>query len=99
MAGEQPLALLRREQLRDRRRNEPGEFRPLPLDRLEQARVRDRDRGLIGKGLDELDVVVGEETRGVAASTSAIWSGSRESATRPMTVVRSRACGCSAEYR
>ena len=32
----------------------------MPLDRLEQARVRDRERCLIGEGLDQPDVFLGE---------------------------------------
>jgi len=39
----------------------------LPLDGLEQPRVRDRDRRLIGKGLHQLDIVIGKRAR-VAAS-------------------------------
>jgi hypothetical protein len=40
--------------------DEPGELRALPFDGLEQARIRRRDRRLVGKGLDERDVLVGE---------------------------------------
>jgi hypothetical protein len=57
--GQQLLALCARDQLRDLRRDEAGELGPLALDRVEQARVRDRDRGLIGERLDERDVLVG----------------------------------------
>jgi hypothetical protein len=32
----------------------------LPLDRVDQARVRDCDRRLVGEGLHERDVLVGE---------------------------------------
>jgi hypothetical protein len=35
----------------------------LPLDRVHQARVGDRDRGLVGECLDQRYVLVGERLR------------------------------------
>jgi hypothetical protein len=51
----------------DLRRDEAGQLRPLPLDGSDQLRVRDRDRRLVGERLDELDLLVGESSRNVAA--------------------------------
>src|SRR5215475_5229766 len=63
MASKQLLAPLRRDELCDLRRDETGQLCPLSLDRLEQPRVRDRDRRLVSESLDELDLVIGEGTR------------------------------------
>ena len=60
VAREQLLSVVRGDQLGDLRRDEPGKLRALPLDRLECPRVRDRDRGLVGECLDELDMVIRE---------------------------------------
>ena len=60
VAGEQLLAFLAGDELCHLRREEAGELGSLSLDRVEQARVRDRDRGLVGERLDECDVLVGE---------------------------------------
>ena len=35
----------------------------MPLDRFDEARVRDGDGRLVGEGLDESDVLVGERLR------------------------------------
>ena len=51
--GQESFTFIARDQLCNLRRDEASELRPLPLDRLHQARVRDRDRGLVGEGLDE----------------------------------------------
>ena len=53
-----PLAVVAREQLGDLRRDEARELGALSLDPLEQPRVRDRYRRLVGEGLHELDVLV-----------------------------------------
>ena len=66
MAGEHLLAFLRGDELGDLRRHEAGELRSLPLDRLHQARIGDRDRGLVGKGPQELDLVVGKGLGGAS---------------------------------
>jgi hypothetical protein len=58
MAGQELLAVPAGEELCHLRGDEPGELRPLPLDRLDQARIRNRDRRLVGEGLDERDVLV-----------------------------------------
>ena len=61
--GQELLAVVAGDELGHLRRDEPGQLRALPLDRIDQARVRDRDRRLVGEGLDERDVVVGERLR------------------------------------
>src|SRR5215211_8250955 len=60
VARQELLAVPARDQLGHLGREEAGELSPLPLDGLEQARVRERDRGLVGEGLEELDVLLGE---------------------------------------
>ncbi|HEX9349949.1 MAG TPA: hypothetical protein VF877_01615 [Gaiellaceae bacterium] len=44
-----------------------GHLRPLPLDGVNQLRVRDRDRRLVGECLDELHLLVGERSGDIAA--------------------------------
>jgi hypothetical protein len=60
MAGQDLPAVLARDELSDLGRNEAGELGALPLDRFEEPRVRDRDRGLVGERLGEGDVLVAE---------------------------------------
>src|SRR5262249_27981490 len=60
---EKALAALARNQLRHLRGQEPGKLRALPLDRFEQAGVRERDRRLVGEGLQERDVGIAERSR------------------------------------
>ena len=64
--GEDLLAVGRRDQRGDLWRDEAGELRPLPLHRFEQTRVRDRDGGLVGERLDEVDLVLAEGARCVS---------------------------------
>jgi len=63
VTGQKPFAVLAGQQLRDARRNETRQLRPLSFHRVEQPRVRDRDRRLIGERPHELDVLVGERLR------------------------------------
>ena len=51
--GEELLAVSAGDELCHLRRDEPSQLRALPLDRVEQARVGDRDGRLVGEGLDE----------------------------------------------
>jgi len=67
VTGEQLLALLRGDERGDLRRDEAGQLRPLPLDGVDQACIRDRDRRLVGERLDELDELVRERPRDIAA--------------------------------
>jgi len=60
MAGQELLAVVARDERCNLGRNESGELRPLLLDRFEEARVRDRDRGLVGERLGEGDVLGAE---------------------------------------
>ncbi len=60
MSSEELLAVFAGDELRDLRRDESRQLGALPLDRVEQARVRDRDRRLVGEGLHERDVLVAE---------------------------------------
>jgi hypothetical protein len=60
VAGQQPFAVLARDELRDLGRDEARELRALALDRLDQTRVRQCDRRLVGERLDERDVIVRE---------------------------------------
>src|SRR5207248_6482858 len=53
------LAILRGHELGHLRRNEARELGSLALDRLEQPGVRSGDRRLVGKGLDEVDLLGG----------------------------------------
>ena len=63
MAGQELLAVPAGDELCHLRRDEPGELRALPLDRLDQARIRNGDRRLVGEGLDQRDVLVAERLR------------------------------------
>ena len=51
------------DQVRDLRRHEARELRALALDCVEEPGVGERDGGLVGEGLNEGDVVVGERPR------------------------------------
>ena len=64
---EQPLALVGGDERGDLRREEAGQLRPLPLHGIEQPCVGDRDGGLVGEGLDELDLPVRERSRDAPA--------------------------------
>src|SRR4029450_2803305 len=63
VAGEEPLPVLARDQLCHLGREKPRELFALPGDRFEQASVREGDRRLIRKSLDERDVRVAEGLR------------------------------------
>jgi hypothetical protein len=63
MSRKQLLATFARDQFGDLRRDEAREFRALALDSVDQARVCDRDRGLVGERPHELDVFVRERLR------------------------------------
>jgi len=67
VAGEQLLTLLRRDELRDLRRDEARQLRPLALDGVDQPCVGNRDRRLVGEGPHQLDLVIREQPRIVAA--------------------------------
>ena len=67
VAGEKLLARVGGDELGNLRREEARQLRPLPLDGVDQPRVRDRDRRLIGERLHQLDLLVGERLRNVAA--------------------------------
>src|SRR5207245_9812441 len=67
VAGEQWLALFRGDERGDLRRDEARQFRALPLDGVDQTGVRDRDRGLVGERLHELDLLVREGSWHVTA--------------------------------
>src|SRR5213075_2975305 len=56
------LSVLRGNELRHLRREEAGELTTLALDGVDQPRIGDRDRRLLGKELDKLDVVLGERS-------------------------------------
>jgi hypothetical protein len=43
MPGQEPFALVARDQVCHLRRDEARELRPLPLDRVDETRVRKRD--------------------------------------------------------
>ena len=58
MAREQLLPSLTGQEVRDLRRHEARELRALPLDSVAEPCVRNGDRRLVGKGLDELDLLV-----------------------------------------
>jgi hypothetical protein len=58
MPGQEPFALVARNQVCHLPREEARELRPLPLNRLDETRVRERDRGLVGKRLHERGVIV-----------------------------------------
>ena len=66
MPGQELLAVPAGEELCHLGRDEPGELRPLPLDRLHQARIPNRDCRLVGERLDERDVLIGERLRFMA---------------------------------
>jgi hypothetical protein len=51
VAGEDPLAVVARNECGDLGRDEAGELPALALDRFEEPCVRDRDRGLVGERL------------------------------------------------
>jgi hypothetical protein len=69
--GQELLADPAGDELCHLRRDEPGELRALPLDRLDQARIRNRDRRLVGEGLHERDVLVRERLRFTAGENDA----------------------------
>src|SRR5262249_47211990 len=60
MTREQLLPAIAREELRNLRRHEACELRPLPLDGVGETCVRDRHGDLVGEGLNELDLFLGE---------------------------------------
>ena len=66
VAGEQLLSLVGGDELGHLRGDEPGQLATLALDGVEQAGILDRDCGLVGEGLDQLDLLIGER-RGFAA--------------------------------
>ena len=90
MTGEKLLAALGGDQVGDLRRDKTGKLRPLPLDGIQETRVCDRDRCLIREGRDELDFLVGEKPRYVAADRDNAdqlavqnnWSSDRKPMTR-----------------
>src|SRR5690349_21296006 len=58
--GEQPLPVRTREQLRYLRRDKTRQLRTLAFDCVEETRVRDRDRCLVGECADDADLLVRE---------------------------------------
>ena len=56
MTGQQCLAVRARDERPDLGREEPGQLRPLAVDRPEQAGVLDPDPGLLGEGRHEQDL-------------------------------------------
>jgi hypothetical protein len=66
MAGQELLAALARDQLGHLGRQESRELGALPLDGPDQARVRQRDRGLVGEGLEQPDMRLVEGLRPTA---------------------------------
>ena len=60
MTSEHLLAVLRGDELRDLGRDKPRKFSPLTLDGVEEARVGNCDCGLVGEGLEQLDLILGE---------------------------------------
>ena len=63
MPSEEPLTVLAREQLSDLRRDKPRQLGPLPLNRIEEARIHDCNCRLISKRAQKLDLVVGKGCR------------------------------------
>ena len=63
MSGQKTLAVLAGDEFRDLRRDESRQLGPLPLDRVDQTRVCERNRGLIGEGLNQRNVLCGERLR------------------------------------
>ena len=60
---QEPFPLFARDQVRHLRGDEARELRTLPFDCLDQARVCQRDRSLVGERLNERDVTVRERLR------------------------------------
>jgi len=57
---QEPFTGFGRHEVCNLRRDEPKQRRTLPFHRFEEAGVRERDRGLVGEGLNERDVIIGE---------------------------------------
>ena len=81
VAGEERLALGARDQLRDLRREEPCQLAALALDRLEEPRIGDPDRRLLGEADGERPLAIAERPDLVAGQ-------GQDAANRPVLLDR-----------